>query len=73
MKQLKVDPWFQLFRYEKNEFETNGASAVFFKWNVEGGDTSDVQIADGIEMRADSMGLDTYTIHKRSARLLGKS
>ena len=58
---LPVDEqWVEILNDAKDEFELDGATAVFSTWRVETEDPidiGDVQVADGIELRA---GLDAW-------------
>ena len=57
----------------KDEFEVDGAAAVFSTWRVEREDpldVGDVEIVDGIYARAGRLALDSRMTDARAARLL---
>ena len=57
----------------KDEFEVDGAAAVFSTWRVEGEDPldiGDVEIAVGMHARAGRLALDARLADERAARLL---
>lgn len=73
--QLPADePWVEILNDAKDEFEVDGATAVFSSWRVETEDPlaiGDVDIADGIHARDGRMArLDATINDGRAARLL---
>ena len=69
------EQWVEILNDAKNEFEFDGATAVFSTWRVEAEDPldiGDIQIADGIEVRAGRMVLDARMTDERAAHLLQK-
>ncbi|MEW8689048.1 MAG: hypothetical protein AB2556_24780 [Candidatus Thiodiazotropha sp.] len=57
----------------KDEFELDGAAAVFSLWSVEEEDPldiGDIEVADGIHVRAGRLALDACMKDERAARLL---
>ncbi len=55
------EPCVEMLNDAKDEFEVDGATAVFSTWRVEAEDpldVSDVEIADGMHARAGRMALD---------------
>ena len=70
---LPAGSWVEILDDAKDEFEVDGAAAVFSTWRVEGEDPldiSDVKIADGMRARAGRLALDARMADKRAARLL---
>ena len=52
---LSADQWVEILNDAKNEFEVDGASAVFSTWRVEEDeplDIGNIEIADGMHARA---------------------
>ena len=71
--QLPKDFWVEILTDAKDEFEVDGAAAVFSTWRVEEEDPLDigeVEIADGIHARAGRLALDARMTDARAARLL---
>ena len=71
--QLPKDPWVEILTDAKDEFEVDGAAAVFSTWRVEEEDPLDigeVDIADGMHARAGKLALDARMTDARAARLL---
>ena len=69
------EQWVEILNDAKNEFEFDGATAVFSTWRVEAEDSldiGDIHIADGIEVRAGRMALDARMTDARAAHLLQK-
>ena len=59
--QLPADEWVEILNDAKNEFEVDGATAVFSTWRVEVEDPfdiGDIEIADGMHARAGRLALD---------------
>ena len=70
---LPAGLWVEILDGAKDEFEVDGAAAVFSIWRVEGEDPldiGDVEIADGMHARAGRLALDARMIDERAARLL---
>ncbi len=67
------EPCVGMLNDAKDEFEVDGATAVFSTWRVEAEDpldVSDVEIADGMHARADRMALDASMTDGIAARRL---
>ena len=67
------EPWVEILNDAKDEFEVDGAAAVFSTWRVEGEDLldiSDVEIADGMHARAGRLALDARMADVRATQLL---
>jgi hypothetical protein len=67
------EPWVEILNDAKDEFEVDGAAAVFSTRRVETEDPlniGDVEIADGMHARAGRMVLDASMKDGRAARLL---
>ena len=70
---LPAGSWVEILDDAKDEFEVDGATAVFSTWRVEGEDPldiGDVEIADGMRARAGRLALDARMADERAARLL---
>ena len=70
---LPAGSWVEILDDAKDEFEVDGAAAVFSTWRVEGEDPldiGDVEIADGMHARAGRLALDARMADDRAARLL---
>ena len=67
------EPWVEILNDAKDEFEVDGAAAVFSTWRVEGEDRldiGDVEIADGMHARAGRLALDARMADVRATQLL---
>ena len=67
------EPWVEILNDAKDEFEVDGAAAVFSTWRVEGEDPldiGDVEIADGMHARAGRLALDARMADVRATQLL---
>ena len=67
------EPWAEMLADAKDEFEVDGAAAVFSTWRVEREDpldVGDVEIVEGIHARAGRLALDSRMTDARAARLL---
>ena len=67
------EPWVEILNGAKDEFEVDGAAAVFSTWRAEGEDpldTGDVKIADGMHATAGKLALDARMSDVRATRLL---
>ena len=67
------EPWIELLNDAKDEFEVDGATAVFSTWRVETEDSldiGDVEFTDGMHARAGRLALDAYVSDVRVAQLL---
>ena len=67
------EQWVEILNEAKEEFEVDGAIAVFSSWRVEEEDPLDigeVDIADGLNARAGRMAIDARVGDDRAARLL---
>ena len=65
--------WVEILNDAKDEFEVDGAAAVFSTWRVEGEDPldiGDVEIADGMHARAGRLALDARMADVRATQLL---
>ena len=65
--------WVEILNDAKDEFEVDGAAAVFSTWRVEGEDPLDigvVEIADGMHARASRLALDARIADVRATQLL---
>ena len=65
--------WVEILNDAKDEFEVDGAAAVFPTWRVEGEDLldiGDVEIADGMHARAGRLALDARMADVRATQLL---
>ncbi|MEW8689008.1 MAG: hypothetical protein AB2556_24580 [Candidatus Thiodiazotropha sp.] len=70
---LPADQWVEIHNDAKDEFEVDGAAAVFSSWRVEEEDPldlGDIEVADGIHVRVGRLALDTRMTDERAARLL---
>jgi len=70
---LPADEWVEILTDAKDEFEVDGAAAVFSTWRVEVEDPldiGDIEIADGMHTRAGRLALDARLIDARAALLL---
>ena len=71
--QLPADEWVEILNDAKNEFEVDGATAVFSTWRVEVEDPfdiGDIEIADGMHARAGRLALDARMTDQRAAQIL---
>ena len=67
------EPWVEILNDAKDEFEVDGAAAVFSTWRVEGEDPldiDDIEIGDGMHARAGRLALDTRMADVRANQLL---
>jgi len=62
--------WVEILNDAKEEFEVDGATAVFSTWRVEAEDPGDVEIADGAYARAGRLALDARMTDDRAAQML---
>ena len=65
--------WVEILNDAKDEFEVDGAAAVFSTWRVEGEDPldiGDVEFADGMHARAGRLALDARMANVRATQLL---
>ena len=65
--------WVEILNNAKDEFDVDGATAVFSTWRVEAEDPldiGDIEIADGMHARAGRLALDASMTDKRAAGLL---
>ena len=70
---LPADQWFEILNDAKDEFEADGASAVFSTWRVEEYDPldiGDIEIADGMHARAGRLALNARMTDVRATQLL---
>ena len=70
---LPADRWVKVLNDAKDEFEVDGASAVFSTWRVERDDSldiGDIQIADGMHARAGRLALNAWMTDVRATQLL---
>ena len=70
---LPADQWVEILNDAKDEFEVDGASAVFSTWRVEREDPLDIgeiKIADGTHARADRLALSARMADVRATQLL---
>ena len=70
---LPADQRVEIFDDAKDEFEVDGASAVFSSWRVEREDPlgiGDIKIADGIHARAGRLALNARMTDVRATKLL---
>ena len=70
---LPADQWVEILNDAKDEFEVDGASAVFSTWRVEEDDPldiGDIEIADGIHARAGGLALKARMTDVRATQLL---
>ena len=68
--ELPADEWVELLTAAKEEFEVDGASAVFSTWRVEEEDPGDSEITDGMIARVGRLALDARMTDRRAAKLL---
>ena len=69
---LPADHWFEILNDAKDEFEVDGASAVFSTWRVEKDDPldiDDIEIADGMHARAGRLALNARMTDVRATQL----
>ena len=67
------EPWVEILNDAKEEFEVDGATAVFSTWRAEGEDAldiGDVEIADSMHGRAGRLALDAQMADVRATQLL---
>ena len=67
------EPWVEILNDAKDEFEIDGAAAVFSTWRVEWEDPLDivdVEIVDGMHARVDRLALDARMPDVRVTQLL---
>ena len=70
---LPTDRWVKILNDAKDEFEVDGASAVFSIWRMEEDDLldmGDIEIADGMHARADRLALSARVTVVRASLLL---
>ncbi|MEW8689309.1 MAG: hypothetical protein AB2556_26095 [Candidatus Thiodiazotropha sp.] len=69
---LPADQWVEILNDAKEEFEVDGAAAVFSSYRVEEDplDIGDIEVAIGIHARAGRLALDARMTDERAARLL---
>ena len=70
---LPADQWVEILKDAKDEFEVDGASAVFSTWRVEEDDPldiGDIEIADGMHARAGRLALNARMTDVRATQLL---
>ena len=70
---LPADQWIEILNDAKDEFEVDGASAVFSTWRVEEDDPldiCDIEIADGMHARAGRLALNARMTNVRATQLL---
>ena len=70
---LPTDQWVEVLNDAKDEFEVDGASAVFSTWRVEEDDPLDIgniEIADGMQARAGRLALNARMTDVRATQLL---
>ena len=67
------EPWFEMLDDAKDEFEVDGAAAVFSTWRIEREDPLDIcniEIVEGIHARAGRLALDSRMTDARAVQLL---
>ena len=67
------EQWVEILADAKDEFEVDGATAVFSTWRVEDEDEfdlGDIQVTDGIEAKAGKIALDARMTDARATSLL---
>ena len=67
------EPWVEILNDAKDEFEVDGAAAVFSTWRVIGEGPLDigyVEIADGMHARAGRLALDARMADVRATQIL---
>ena len=72
---LPAGSWVEILDDAKDEFEVDGAAAVFSTWRVEGEDPldiGDVEIADGMHARAGRFALGAHIHAAMEATRLGE-
>ncbi|MEW8688958.1 MAG: hypothetical protein AB2556_24330 [Candidatus Thiodiazotropha sp.] len=70
---LPASQWVEILNDAKEEFQVDSSAAVFSSWRVEEEDpldVGDIEVADGIHVRAGRLALDARTTDERAARLL---
>ena len=70
---LPADQWVEIRNNAKDEFQVDGATAVFSTWRMEGEDPLDIgdmEIADGIHARAGRVDLNARIADDRATQLL---
>ena len=70
---LPADQWVEILNDAKDEFEVDGASAVFSTWRVEEDDPLDIgniEIVDGMHARAGRLALNARMTDVRATQLL---
>ena len=70
---LPAGQWVEILTDAKDEFEVNGATAVFSTWRVEAEDPLDIgeiEITDGMHARAGRLALNARMTDGRAAKLL---
>ena len=68
-----ADRWVEILNDAKDEFEVDGASAVFSTWRMEENDPLDIgniEIADGMQARAGRLALNARMTDVRATQLL---
>ena len=66
----KMVEWVEILNDAKEEFEVDGATAVFSSWRVEADDIGDIETVDGMHARAGRLALDARMTDQRAAQLL---
>ena len=68
---LPADQWVEILNDAKDEFQVDGATAVFSPWRVEEEDQNigDIEIADGIHARAGRLALNARMADDRATQL----
>ena len=70
---LPADRWVEILNDAKDEFEVDGASAVFSTWRMEKDDPldiGDIKTADGMHARAGRLALNARMTDVRATKLL---
>ena len=70
---LPANQWVEIFNDAKDEFEVDGASAVFSTWRVgedDPLDIGDIEIADGMHARAGRLALNARMTDVRATQIL---
>ena len=68
-----ADRWVEILNDAKDEFEVDGASAVFSTWRMKEDDPLDIgniEIADGMQARAGRLALNARMTDVRATQLL---
>ena len=70
---LPADQWVEILNDAKDEFEVDGASAIFSTWRMEEDDPleiGNIEIADGMHARAGRLALNARMNDVRATQLL---